>query len=77
MKVVTPFVKANWLASPPLVVAYAIFGTMLKDITKEPLGYGNDEKPIFLNDIWPSSSEIKEVLESCLKEEMFSKEILN
>ena len=74
---VNPFVKANWLASPPLVVAYAIFGTMLKDITKEPLGYGNDEKPIYLNDIWPSSSEIKEVLESCLKEEMFSKGYYN
>ena len=57
-----PNLKANFLASPPLVVAYAIAGTVLKDLTTEPLGTGSDGKPVFLRDIWPSSHEIAAVL---------------
>ncbi len=57
-----PNLKANFLASPPLVVAYAIAGTVLKDLTSEPLGTGSDGKPVFLRDIWPSSHEIAAVL---------------
>ena len=49
-----PNLKANFLTSPPLVVAYAIAGTVLKDLTTEPLGNGSDGKPVFLRDIWPS-----------------------
>ena len=50
-----PLVKTNWLASPPLVVAYALAGSMKIDLTKEPLGEGNDGQPVYLKDIWPSS----------------------
>jgi aconitate hydratase len=57
-----PNLKANFLASPPLVVAYAIAGTVLKDLTTEPLGIGRDGQPVFLRDIWPSSHEIAAVL---------------
>jgi aconitate hydratase len=57
-----PNLKANFLASPPLVVAYAIAGTVLKDLTTEPLGNGSDGKPVFLRDVWPSSHEIAAVL---------------
>jgi len=53
-----PNIKANFLASPPLVVAYAIAGTVLKDLTSQPLGQGKDGKDVFLADIWPSSDEI-------------------
>jgi aconitate hydratase len=57
-----PNLKANFLASPPLVVAYAIAGTVLKDLTGEPLGTGSDGKPVYLRDVWPSSHEIAAVL---------------
>ncbi len=57
-----PNLKANFLASPPLVVAYAIAGTVLRDLTTEPLGEGSDGKPVFLKDIWPTSHEIAAVL---------------
>ena len=57
-----PNLKANFLASPPLVVAYAIAGTVLRDLTTEPLGNGKDGKPVFLKDIWPTSHEIAAVL---------------
>jgi aconitate hydratase len=57
-----PNLKANFLASPPLVVAYAIAGTVLKDLTREPLGTGSDGKPVFLRDVWPTSHEIAAVL---------------
>ncbi len=57
-----PNLKANFLASPPLVVAYAIAGTVLKDLTSEPLGTGKDGKPVFLRDIWPTSHEIAAVM---------------
>jgi aconitate hydratase len=57
-----PNLKANFLASPPLVVAYAIAGTVLKDLASEPLGTGSDGKPVMLKDVWPSSHEIAAVM---------------
>ena len=56
---ISPDVQANYLASPPLVVAYALAGTVQKDLTKEPLGTGKDGKPVYLRDIWPTSGEIQ------------------
>lgn len=53
-------VRANFLMSPPLVVAFAIAGNVTKDLTREPLGFGNDGKPVFLKDIWPSKNEIQQ-----------------
>ncbi|MCK9515842.1 MAG: aconitate hydratase [Ottowia sp.] len=61
-----PNVKANFLMSPPLVVAYAIAGSMLTDITTEPLGKGKDGKDVYLKDIWPSTDEINSLLASAL-----------
>ncbi len=68
---VHPLVKANYLASPPLVVAYALAGSMYKDITTEPLGTGADGQPVYLKDIWPSNQEIHAVIEQCVTREMF------
>ncbi len=56
---VSPDVQANYLASPPLVVAYALAGSVKTDLTKEPLGLGSDGNPVFLKDIWPTSQEIQ------------------
>jgi aconitate hydratase len=67
---VHPLVKANYLASPPLVVAYAISGSMKKDITKEPLGNVNG-KDIYLKDIWPSNKEIADLVNKTLSREIF------
>lgn len=64
-------VKANYLASPPLVVAYAIAGSMQIDITSEPLGKSKDGKDVYLKDIWPSNQEIREVVSKCVTSEMF------
>jgi aconitate hydratase len=61
-----PNIKANFLASPPLVVAYAIAGTMLKDFTSEPLGKGTGGRDVFLKDIWPSSDEVHALLSSAM-----------
>lgn len=68
---ISPHVRANWLASPPLVVAYSLLGNMQKDITAEPLGVGSDGKPVYLKDIWPSSAEIQQTVASCLTRSMF------
>jgi len=68
-----PQVKMNFLASPPLVVAYAIAGNMKIDITKEPLGTGKDGKPVFLKDIWPSSKEIHELIAKHVTSTQFKK----
>jgi len=68
---VHPNVKANWLASPPLVVAYAIAGTLNMDITKEPLGTGSDGKPVYLKDIWPTNKEVQDAVRSAVTPEMF------
>ena len=61
---VNPLVKANWLASPPLVVAYALAGTTDIDLEHEPLGTGKDGTPVFLKDIWPTAEEVRKTVES-------------
>jgi aconitate hydratase len=71
---VNPDVKANYLASPMLVVAYALAGRMDIDFTSEPLGYDPNGKPVFLKDIWPSQEEIKEVVHKTLDAEMFRRQ---
>jgi aconitate hydratase len=66
-------VKANYLASPPLVVAYALAGRMDIDLESEPLGEGQDGAPVFLRDVWPSAEEIKQVVGSAVQSEMFER----
>ena len=66
-------VKANYLASPPLVVAYALAGRMDIDLIKEPLGEGSDGEPVYLRDIWPDSEEIKQVVGDSIRSEMFTR----
>lgn len=68
---VNPDVRANYLASPPLVVAYALAGSMLVDLTKGPLGMGSDGKPVYLKDIWPSSTEVQEFIDRTITSELF------
>lgn len=68
---VNPQVKANYLASPPLVVAYAIAGTMDIDFSREPLGHDQDGKPVFLSEIWPTLPEVNEVMSKAVRREMF------
>ncbi|PMZ92629.1 MULTISPECIES: aconitate hydratase AcnA [unclassified Pseudomonas] len=70
---VHPLVKTNWLASPPLVVAYALAGTVRTDLSREPLGEDKDGKPVYLRDIWPSSKEIADAV-SQVNTAMFHKE---
>ncbi len=67
-------VKANYLASPPLVVAYAIAGTVNIDLATEPLGTGNDGKPVFLKDIWPSQKEVDDAVAAFVTREQFTHE---
>jgi aconitate hydratase len=69
---VHPNVRANYLASPPLVVAYALLGTMNEDITTAPLGTGSDGKPVYLRDIWPSNDEIAEVVRQSVNRDQFT-----
>lgn len=64
-------IRANFLASPPLVVAYAIAGTVLKDLTTEPVGIGKDDKPVWLSDIWPSSEEIHALMKFATQADTF------
>jgi aconitate hydratase len=66
-------VKANYLASPPLVVAYALAGRMDIDLAEEPLGEGSDGEPVYLRDVWPSAEEIKEVVGASVASEMFAR----
>jgi aconitate hydratase len=68
-----PEVKANYLASPPLVVAYALAGRMDLDLTKEPLGQDEDGSDVFLTDVWPSPQEVQETIASALQSEMFTR----
>jgi aconitate hydratase len=68
---VHPNVRANYLASPPLVVAYALLGTMNEDITTAPLGAGKDGKPVYLRDVWPSNKEIAEAIGASLSRAQF------
>jgi aconitate hydratase len=69
---VNPDVRANYLASPPLVVAYALAGSMLIDLAHEPLGDGKDGKPVYLKDIWPSSEEIAALQRKHVTQKMFN-----
>ena len=68
---VHPLVKANYLASPPLVVAYALAGTVDIDLNHESLGIGSDGQPVFLKDLWPTQQEINEAIAASVKAEMF------
>ncbi|MEU6015715.1 aconitate hydratase AcnA [Streptomyces sp. NPDC047515] len=70
---INPDVKMNYLASPPLVVAYAIAGSMKVDITKDALGIDQDGKPVYLTDIWPSEAEVNDVVANAIGEDMFNK----
>jgi aconitate hydratase len=70
---INPDVRANYLASPPLCVAYALAGRMDVDLLTEPLGEGADGEPVYLRDVWPESEEIKRTVESAIRSDMFTK----
>lgn len=74
---VHPYALANYLASPPLVVAYALAGTVDIDLTKEPLGIGSQGEPVYLKDIWPSREEVRAAIEANVKPEMFAERYSN
>jgi aconitate hydratase len=67
-----PLIRANYLGSPPLVVAYALAGTVLIDLEKDPLGTDNHGQPVFLKDIWPSAEEIRAAVRQSLKPDLFT-----
>ncbi len=69
---ISPHVKSNYLASPPLVVAYALAGSMRIDLLTEPLGQGKDGKDVYLKDIWPTNKEIADTVAACLTPAMFT-----
>jgi aconitate hydratase len=68
-----PECRMNFLASPPLVVAYALVGTLHTDLLRDPLGVGSDGRPVYLRDIWPSEQEIADVVGACLQADLFTK----
>jgi aconitate hydratase len=70
---INPDVRNNYLASPPLCVAYALAGRMDIDLTSEPLGEGSDGEPVFLSDVWPTSEEVKEAVAEAVRAEMFTR----
>ena len=70
---INPDTRANYLASPPLVVAYALAGRMDIDLTSEPLGRDSDDQPVYLSDIWPTTAEIKQVVGEAVRADMFTK----
>jgi aconitate hydratase len=72
-----PQIKMNYLASPPLVIAYALAGSMLVDLTKDSLGKDLEGNDVYLKDIWPSTHEIQEVINTCLTPQMFTKRYAN
>jgi aconitate hydratase len=69
-----PLVRASYLASPPLVVAYALAGSLRTDLTRDPLGQGRNGRSVFLRDIWPSAEEVDQVVRECVRREMFHRE---
>ena len=71
---INPLVRANYLASPPLVVAYAIAGSMDVDLDRDPLGTGKDGKKVYLEDIWPTQEEVADTVRRCVREDMFRKQ---
>ena len=74
---INPLVKANYLASPPLVVAYALAGTTDIDLTSEPIGEDSNGSAVMLNDIWPTHEEVESVVQSCVLPEMFQEQYDN
>jgi aconitate hydratase len=68
---VSPWTKANYLASPPLVVAYGLAGNMTVDLLNDPLGEGTDGEPVYLRDIWPTNKDVQDIIGSVLTPEMF------
>ncbi len=74
---INPLVKANYLASPPLVVAYALAGTVDIDLTNDPLGLGKNGEPVYLRDIWPTQDEIFKLMQTVITPEMFTKQYGN
>jgi len=74
---VHPSVRANYLASPPLVVAFSLAGTLRIDLTTEPLGVGSDGKPVFLRDVWPTNQEVRDAVRAALTPEMFARRYAN
>jgi aconitate hydratase len=71
---INPDVKMNYLASPPLVVAYALAGTMDIDLTTEPIGTGSSGQPVYLRDLWPAPAEIESIVETAVAAEMFTRD---
>ena len=69
---INPDVRMNYLASPPLVVAYAIAGTMDVDLMSDPLGSDQDGRPVYLRDIWPNSREVQSVIDATVEASMFT-----
>ncbi|HET9782763.1 MAG TPA: aconitate hydratase AcnA [Candidatus Dormibacteraeota bacterium] len=69
-----PLVKASYLASPPLVVAFALAGTVNKNLATEPVGYTPDDRPVMLSELWPSQEEVNATIQRCVKQEMFNRE---
>ncbi|MCH7550991.1 MAG: aconitate hydratase AcnA, partial [Proteobacteria bacterium] len=74
---INPHVRANYLASPPLVVAYALAGSMTRDLYNDPLGKDDDGEPVYLKDIWPTNKEIADTVSQCLGQEMFEARYAN
>jgi aconitate hydratase len=74
---VSPDVKANYLASPPLVVAYALAGSMKINITSDPIGMGSNGQPVYLRDIWPTNREIEAAIAQCITSDMFKARYAN
>ena len=74
---INPHVKANYLASPPLVVAYALCGSTKIDLTKEPLGEGKNGKKIYLKDVWPSNKEIQATINETINSKLFNQRYKN
>src|SRR5690606_4735571 len=68
---INPHVRANYLASPPLVVAYALAGTVDIDIVNDPLGHDDDGKPVYLKDVWPTYDDVTSLLEAAMNPETF------
>ncbi|MEZ4667258.1 MAG: aconitate hydratase AcnA [Anaerolineae bacterium] len=74
---INPFVKGNYLASPPLVVAYALAGTVDIDLTTEPIGHDKDGEPVFLKDIWPTQDEVLTTVQNSISPDLFQKQYGN
>ncbi|MFC4456485.1 aconitate hydratase AcnA [Deinococcus sonorensis] len=70
---INPHIRANYLASPPLVVAYALAGTVDTDLSSDPIGKGKDGQDVYLKDLWPSNAEIQQVMDAAINAEMFAR----